>query len=265
MSRLKQNILFRTRKTKMQRRKRMKKSYLKSKKRFIIPIGLMIAVLTVSFAVLTFAADGVSNAWTFSSDSVKDPLYVQEHFTDLPRAFEAEVNFPEGSYGSSSPIIANWPNSDTRDSFGFQIRDNGSPAIYYYQTYYDAATSTTMTDNNIMVKFNYSVIGKGWVRIAVSCETESGSSVYKLYVDGELVETIYDYPYVHTIDPVFSQNSTRELSIGNDGKNYFKGQLRTVAVYRDPLSADEAKNPAAENMQNGDSNLMAYYNASNER
>ena len=179
--------------------------------------------------------------------------------------FEAEVNFPEGSYGSSSPIIANWPNSDTRDSFGFQIRDNGSPAIYYYQTYYDAATSTTMTDNNIMVKFNYSVIGKGWVRIAVSCETESGSSVYKLYVDGELVETIYDYPYVHTIDPVFSQNSTRELSIGNDGKNYFKGQLRTVAVYRDPLSADEAKNPAAENMQNGDSNLMAYYNASNER
>ena len=239
----------------------MKKTCFKSKKLLILSVVLVISLLSVSLAVMAAAADSANNVWTFSDQSVKDSLYIQEHFTDLPRSFEAEVNFPEGSYGSSSPIIANWPNSDTRDSFGFQIRDNGSPAIYYYQAYYDAETSTTMTDNNIMVKFNYSVIGKGWVRIAVSCETESGSSVYKLFVDGELVETIYDYPYVHTIDPVFSQNSTRELSIGNDGKNYFKGQLRSLAVYRDPLTEAEAKNTAKDNMQSGDENLMAYYDA----
>ena len=239
----------------------MKKANFKSKKLVLLSVVMVIALLSVIFTTLAFAADGSDNVWTFSSDSVKDSLYVKEHFTSLPRAYEAEVNFPSGSYGSSSPIIANWANSDTRDSFGFQIRDNGSPAIYYYQTYYDAETSTTKTDNNIMVKFNYSVIGKGWVRIAVTCETESGSSVYKLYVNGVLEETIYDYPYVHTLDPIFSQDCTRELSIGNDGKNYFKGQLRNVAVYKDALTEAEAANTAKANMQSGDENLMAYYDA----
>ena len=239
----------------------MKKATFKSKKLLFLSAVLVITVFSILFTTLAFAADDANNVWEFSSESVKDPLYIQNHFTELPRAYEAEVNFPAGSYGSSSPIIANWANSDTRDSFGFQIRDNGSPAIYYYQTYYDAATSTTKQDNNIMVKFNYSVIGKGWVRIAVTCETESGSSVYKLYVNGVLEETVYDYPYVHTLDPIFSQDCTRELSIGNDGKNHFKGQLRNVAVYRDPLTASEAENTAKTNMQNGDANLMAYYDA----
>ena len=181
---------------------------------------LAAALLVIGFTVSVFAAAGASNPWTFTKDAVSDPISIGEYFDTLPRAFEADVNFPQGSYSSASPIISNYPNSDTRPCFGFEINASGNPAIYYYDRTYDAETATA-TKIKDYVSFSYSVIGKGWVRLAVVNETDSGSSVYKLYVNGELKETVINHPTLHDFDPIYSQYTTRELSIGNDGKNYF--------------------------------------------
>ena len=232
----------------------------KSKKLLVLSLVLFVTLLAMCFTVLASAEDNSDAVWTFTSDSVKDPMYIQEHFTKLPRAYEAEIYLPAGSYSNSMPIIANYPNSNSRDAFGFQLSSAGKPEMYYYVTDYDAANSSSII-NTTKVTFNYTVKDQGWVRIAVVNETESGASVYKLYVNGELKETNTSYPEICVIDPVYSQYTTRELSIGNDGKNHFRGQIRNVAVYENALTAAEAANSAKVNMQNGDKNLMAYYDA----
>ena len=238
----------------------MKKTTKRSKKILILSLVLVLALLSVAFTVSAFAADNSNNVWTFTSDSVKDPLYIQEYFTELPRAFEAEVNFASGSYSAGSPIIANWMNNDTRDAFGFQINKDGTPSIYYYSNTYDAANSKTVTTKTMASFSNYNVYGKGWVRLSVVNEIVDGNPIYKLYVNGTLTQTITTFTTVHNIDPIASQNMTRELSIGNDGKHYFKGEMRNVAVYK-TLTAEDAAKSAKENMQSGNANIMAYYDA----
>ena len=212
----------------------MKKKSFKSKKLFLLSIVTVIALLLMAFTISAFADDNADAAWTFSEESIKDPLYIQEYFTDLPRAFEAEVNFPT-SFTTSSPIIANYPNYKTRDSFGFQINKNGNPSIYYYSTHYDVANSKTVAQTD-MASFNYNVYGKGWIRLSVVNEIVDEKPVYKLYVNGVLTDTITTFTVVHDFDVVKSQENTRELSIGNDGLYHFKGELRNVAVYKYALT-----------------------------
>ena len=237
----------------------MKKTSFNSKKLLILSLVLVVTLLSIGFTMSALAAESTDNVWTFGEESVKDPLYVQNYFTELPRAFEAELNIPSGSYSGSSPIIANWPNYNTRDAFGFQINSNGKPSIYYYSTSYDVANAKTVTQKD-MASFNYNVYGKGWIRLSVVNEIVDGNPIYKLYVNGVLTDTITTFTVVHDFDPVSSQKNTRELSIGNDGKHYFKGELRNVAVYK-TLSAEEAAKTAKENMQSGNTNVMAYYDA----
>ena len=238
----------------------MKTTRSKSKKLLVLSLVLVVTLLAIGFTMSAFAEDNSDAVWTFSADSVKDPLYIQEYFTELPRAFEAEVNFASGSYSAGSPIIANWMNNDSRDAFGFQISKDGSPSIYYYSNTYDAANSKTVTTKSMASFSDYNVYGKGWVRLSVVNEIVDGKPIYKLYVNGELKQTITSFTTVHDIDPIGSQEMTRELSIGNDGKHYFKGELRNVAVYK-TLTAEEAAKTAKENMQSGNVNLMAYYDA----
>ncbi len=238
----------------------MEKTNFKSKKLLVLSLVLVLTLLSIVFTLSASADDASNNVWTFTENSVKDPLYIQDYFTELPRAFEAEVNFASGSYSAASPIIANWMNNDTRDALGFQINKDGTPAIYYYSNAYDAANAKTVTTKSMASFTDYNVYGKGWVRLSVVNEIVSGKPIYKLYVNGVLTQTITSFTTVHDIDPFNSQNATREFSIGNDGKHYFKGELRNVAVYK-TLTALEVANTARENMQSGNENLMAYYDA----
>ena len=237
----------------------MKNTRSRSKKLLVLSLVLVVTLLSIGFTMSAFAEDNSDAVWTFNAESIKDPMYIQEHFLELPRAFEAEVKLPSGSLGSSSPIISNWTQSDTRDAFGFQLKDTGAPTIYYYQNAYDAANATNVT-TKYMATFSYTVPRNEWVRLAVVNEIVDGNSVYKLYVNGSLQETV-KATGAATFDAVYSQYCMRELSIGNDGKNYFKGEIRNVAVYETALTAEEAANSAKVNMQNGDKNLLAYYDA----
>ena len=182
----------------------MKTTRSKSKKLLVLSLVLVVTLLAIGFTMSAFAEDSSDAVWTFSADSVKDPLYIQEYFTELPRAFEAEVNFASGSYSAGSPIIANWMNNDSRDAFGFQISKDGSPSIYYYSNTYDAANSKTVTTKSMASFSDYNVYGKGWVRLSVVNEIVDGKPIYKLYVNGELKQTITSFTTVHDIDPIES-------------------------------------------------------------
>ena len=255
----------------------MKNTAFKRKGVIYVLTACLLMVLLSAVAVSVFGAEGNTDGWTFSQASVGDPIYVKDYFEELPRAYEAEVNIPNGSYSKASPIISNYRNNDAKDCFGFEIHASGKPAIYYYQTSYEPSNNKVWRTKTYIKFDNYNVIGKGWVRIGVANELdECGKSIYKLYVNGELVQTVDTYTvnvyegtdqrdgltnYWHTIDPVYSQGTSREMSIGCDGVNYFKGQLRNVAVYADALTVTEAKNTAKVNMQAGDENLMAYYDS----
>ena len=78
----------------------MKKARLTSKKLVLV---LFIALLTVLSAVVSVSAIDATGEWTYSADSVADPMYVKSYFDKLPRAYEAEVNLPSGSYSNASP------------------------------------------------------------------------------------------------------------------------------------------------------------------
>jgi len=255
----------------------MKKSRFISKKLLMVSVILLVTLLCCAFAT-TVSAQDTAAEWTYSQASISDPIYVKDYFDALPRAYEAEVNFPEGTYSNASPIISNYRNNDVKDCFGFEIHASGKPAMYFYQNGYSPSNNKVIKTKTYIKFDDYNVIGKGWVRIAVANEIDKATekSVYKLYVNGELVQTVDTYTvsvyegdtlkteytsYIHDIDPIYSQSTNRELSIGNDGKNYFKGSLRSVAVYENALTATEAANTAKANMEGGSTNLMAYYDA----
>ncbi len=256
----------------------MKNTEFKRKGTIYVLLVCMLIVILSAVTVSVFAADGTTDGWTFSKASVGDPMYVKDYYDELPRAYEAEVNFPSGTYSNASPIISNYRNNDTKDCFGFEIHASGKPAMYFYQTEYEPSNNKVWRIKTYIKFDNYNVIGKGWVRLAVANEIDesTGKSIYKLYVNGDLVQTVDNYTvnvyegndqrdgyknYAHDIDAIYSQSTSREISIGNDGVNYFKGQLRSVAVYENALTTAEAKNTAKANMQLGDTNLMAYYDS----
>ena len=226
-----------------------------------IVIAAVFAALIISLASFSiFAFDSSSDGWTFSQDSVANPIYIKKYFTALPRAYEAEVNLPAGTYSSASPVISNYPNNTSRDTFGFEITAGGNPAIYYYSTSYDSENSS-LSVNKVHIPFNYDVRGMGWVRLALVNETAGGSSVYKLYVNGALTDTVTSSPEVQDFDAVHSQSTTREMSIGADGKNYFKGAIRSVGVYSAALTAEDALAAYNGGTNLKHASLMAYYDS----
>ena len=235
----------------------MRKKHFASKK-LILALAVLLVVICVATSVSVFASD--TQGWTFSAKNVADPMYVKTYFDKLPRAYEAEVNFPSGSYSNASPIITNYPNNDTRDCFGFEITAAGKPAIYYYETSYTPETNTV---NKIKthVPFNYDVRGKGTVRLAVTNEIVNGAPVYKLYVNGVITDTVTTKTVVHDFDPIYSQSTTRELSFGSDGKNYFKGTLYSVAVYSSAITAEDAAASYKDGVNKNHSAIMAYYDS----
>ena len=118
----------------------MKKSRFVSKKLLIASVILLVTLICSLFATTVSAAD-TATEWTYSQASVADPIYVKDYFDALPRAYEAEVNFPEGTYSTASPIISNYRNNDVNDFFGFEIHASGKPAMYFYQNGYSPSNN----------------------------------------------------------------------------------------------------------------------------
>ena len=238
-----------------------------SAKKFII-IALCLALCILSLLpVFTFgsnAEDSIEGR-AFTAADVENPLMVLNPYTEMPRAFAATVRF-DGGVDTASPIISNLKSYTVRHR-SFEITPEGKPAISSYYKF-DGMQRYEYIEKKNYVEFDYSLIDKGEVHLVAVDEIVDGKSVYKLYANGELVDTVTDHPHVYNND-VYVLQRTRCYSIGCDAKSYFSGVIKNVAVYSEALTADEVASVFASNDNESEKivshdAMMAYYDLTSE-
>ncbi len=231
---------------------------------------LLICLFTVVFTVAV-AATETEEGWTFTEKNITNPFYVNEPITEAPQAYEVVINVPEKT-SVGSPIISNYYNG-SMSYFGLSIGKDGivnmmerGPVI--------KNDGTVSQDETTQVQIpGHSVIGRGWVKLAVIRDTvideENGiyKAVYRLYENGKLMVT-FDatatsdadkrWGYIPQMDVVDSQ-AKRKLSIGSHGTAHFKGQIKSIAVYSAPLTEDQVIASYENGVDRENSSLLAYY------
>ncbi len=249
----------------------MKKLFSKSKMSILL---MLVSVIAILFAITmsVSAADGTAEGWTFNENNIENPFSVDKPITELPEAYEAVVRIPENTDGPTV-IINNWYNKADR-YFGLIVGANGvvnmmtrGPVILN--------DGSTDTDESTQIKFTgYDARGKGWIHIAVVRDTiiDEANGIYKavytLYVNGE--EKVFvdatdtskgwdkKYAYIPQLDVLNSQEK-RSLSIGTYGGTYSRGEIKSIAVYSSPLTAEQVRSSYENGVDLGNSAISAYY------
>ena len=222
--------------------------------------ALCIVSLLPVFMFKSSAEDSTTEGRAFTAADVENPLMVLKPYTETPRAFAATVRF-DGGVDTASPIISNLKSYTVRHRI-FEITPEGNPAISSYYKF-DGTQRYEYIEKSSYVEFDYNIIDKGEVHLVAVDEIVDGKSVYKLYADGELVDTVYDYPYVYD-DDIYVLQRTRPYSIGCDAERYFSGVIKNVAVYSEALTAEEVAAVYASEEIVSHSNMMAYYDLTSE-
>ena len=226
----------------------------------ILAAALCLILCAISlFPVFAFkaGAEETNDGREFTAQDVGNPLSVLKPFTEIPRAFAATVRF-DGGTGTASPIISNAKSSTATTRIAFEITAEGNPALNFAYKF-DGLQRYEYVSKSSNITFNYNISNMGEVHLVAVNEIVDGKSVYKLYVDGELVDTVTSYPYVYNWDIVAVQSRTRTFSLGCDDENYFSGAIKNVAVYSDALTPEEVASVFASEEIVSHSDMMAYY------
>ncbi len=161
---------------------------------------------------------------TFTSGDV---YKTRKTVTAMPNTFEAWLYFPKDTPASTrgGTILGNFKSGETHTT-NFEIYTNGNPRIYY-------CDANGKTVSHVFTKVN--VYTGQWVHLAVVRNASAGT--VSCYVDGSLKES--------ASLSVSNFNPNRGLVIGGDHRtdngSYFKGRLRSVAIYSDARSQSEIK------------------------
>ena len=183
--------------------------------------------------------------------------YLMKDLEEAPYTYEAVIWAPlgmtENNDGKIGAIIANYPDK-AGDSFLFQVRGSGQPSIFI----------TDDGTNRINHKFNYDIRRSAFVHLAITHETDGTDSIFKCYVDGELVDTITKAGYVPVMD-MEAFAATRRVSIGHCGRAnlYYKGNIKSIALHNRPLSASEIKALYQNGTDATDDSVIACYDLTN--
>ena len=141
-----------------------------------------------------------------------------------PLTIEAEIYVDPSISGRAGAILGNY--IGVREDMLLDILENGVPRFYY----------SDASDTAREIRFNSVDVRTGdWAHIALTFDFEEGVMLF--YLDGRLAQMLpceYD----------LADDITRyEFVLGGDNRsnngNYFKGQIRSVAVYSDVRTEDE--------------------------
>ena len=180
-----------------------------------------------------------------------NPYFVHNLITEMPRTYEATV-YPIGNTDGpyNATIFGNYPNgNDACINLEF-FKQRVYLCLWGYN---DAGKLVKDT-----VPFsNYIPTANQWTHFVVVNEIVDGKSVYKLYANGELVDTVTAYPNVRYL--IDSQTSTRKFSLGGSGKTNLNGGLIDFALYSDALTAEEVMDSFKNGVNKRDENLILYY------
>ena len=261
---LKYRHVIRVTHKKYKRKKNMEKVKSFGAEKLLI-LALCFALCIVSLLpVFMFksSAEYETEGRAFTAADVANPLSVLKPYTEIPRAFAATVRF-DGGTDTVSPIISNAESRTATTRIAFEITAEGNPALNFAYKF-DGLQRYEYIEKSSYVEFDYNIIDKGEVHLVVVNEIVDGNSVYKLYADGELVDTVTSYPYVYNWDIVAVQSRTRTFSLGSDDESYFSGAIKNVAVYSEALTAEEVAAVYASEEIVSHSNMMAYYDFTSE-
>ena len=164
-------------------------------------------------------AMGAETGRSFTADKL---LATSRPLDAAPTTFEAWVYFPvETDANSRGGVILGNYHDTNRDVVSFEIFNGGSPRLYLV----DGNGKVT----NLLFS-NVSVYNGAWNHLAIVLDQAAGKAY--CYLNGTMAQSL---PL--SVAPVIPASC---LALGGDFRNgngqYFKGQLRSVAVYKDPRS-----------------------------
>ena len=141
-----------------------------------------------------------------------------------PLTLEAEIKIDSSFTGRAGTVFGNY--FETRQDWMLEIFDGGIPRFYYSDA-----------EGNVQdYQFTGVRVNTGeWIHIAITFDYEN--KALSLYINGSLAE-------IKSITTDLALDTNRyKFVLGGDNRsnngNYFKGQIRSVAVYSDVRSADE--------------------------
>lgn len=149
---------------------------------------------------------------------------IPNRLAKTPLTLEAEIFVPTSQTGRAGAVFGNY--YGIRQDWLFEIYENGTPRFYYS----DAA------GNVRDLRFTEVDVRTGdWAHVALTFDYEN--KALSLYLNGTLAQTL-------TIEADLAADITRyQFVLGGDNRSnngiYFKGQIRSVAVYSDVRTAEE--------------------------
>ena len=182
-----------------------------------------------------------------------NPYFVHNLLTEneMPRSYEATVyavGNDDGPYNGT--IFGNYPNANAACINLEFFKQKVALCLWGYNEAGKLVKDT--------ISFgNYTPTANQWIHIVVVNEVANGSSVYKLYANGELVDSVTSNPNVRYLTD--SQTSTRKLSLGGSGKTNLNGGLIDFALYSDALTAEEIMDSFRNGVNKYDDSLILYY------
>ena len=173
-------------------------------------------------------------------------LKMDDHLPCAPLSIETTIYVDPNFTGRVGAIFGNYLGLEMEEECLFEIFENGVPRFYYI----DAG-------RNIKdIKFTEVDVRTGdWAHIALTFDF--ANKKISLYLNGELAQSI-----ALTSD-LCEEVTTYRYFLGSDGRsnngNYFKGQIKSIAVYSDVRTASEIAETAKNGINSNADGILLHY------
>lgn len=181
---------------------------------------------------------------TFTTDTT---YFIAKPYATVPETFEAWINLPTAYSARGGVILGNY--GAAKPCLNFEIYSNGNPRLYYV----DAGGTV----------YNYVFTGVDvrtgdWAHVAIVHDASAKKAM--CYLNGTLKATVSGVPAFADAAIANAFGFGGDCRSGNE--QFFKGALRSVAVFSDARSADEVK-ADMQSVSTSADGLLAYYDTSN--
>ncbi|MBQ8380807.1 MAG: metallophosphoesterase, partial [Clostridia bacterium] len=217
--------------------------------------------LSAASASAGYVPDLTGNGYDATKDGIKpegisftddSEYYLSKKLGDQPLTYEADIYLPK-YLSRGGVIIGNYSGTSASGCINFEISSNGNPRLYIIDG------GRTVRD---VVFTNCDVRTGDWAHLAITHTKAPNLSTFNCYLNGELIET-KTLKYSCAADMLTAEASS-PFSLGHDSRNgegqqFFKGRIKSVALYTKPLSEEEIKASYNNGVDSSLDSLMAYY------
>ena len=200
---------------------------------------LCILAMLSSMLVVSTSAETATEGMAFSTS---ENYTMDKVLTKAPLTYEAVIKLTKGYTDRGGVIVGNYKDGSTQ-CFSFEINTNGQPRLYTITS--GTKVETTFADVNVAT-------GE-YLHLAIVVDTSASKA--HCYVDGVLKQS-KDFKNFTAEAPV------NPLRVGSDirpsGSPYFKGNIRSVAVYSAARNGTQVAADASA-LDRNDATLMAAY------